>query len=262
MKIGNVESIKSNCLEYVRARNGLDVLRYANGSNNYKDIAKLLSIHPTTVSSLLSKAKDFGLATRLATGNYKKVAGIMGYMPKIKQKKDNSSKTISDVIQKISKTKTSIKRRSIQFTFPIQKQLLIQVEKMSEAYKSLYAVENVLRELIRSVLSTQVDWWKNNVSKDIQDKVTIAIQDLPYHAVKRKDELEYTHLGQLKEIIVSKKNWKLFIGGLHTRDKNDFSATINKAISSRNAIGHCIPLKPEDLKVVELRFNDILKMIK
>ena len=112
------------------------------------------------------------------------------------------------------------------------------------------------------MLDQKVDWWKDYVPSGIQIEIEYVIKKTPYHAVKRNDELEYTHLGQLKEIIIYKKNWNDFLPYLNEKDKNSFAVTINKAIPSRNAIGHCIPLKSTDLKVVDVRFEDILKMIK
>lgn len=69
-------------------------------------------------------------------------------------------------------------------------------------------------------------------------------------------------MGQLKEIIASKNNWGMFLPFLNEKDKNSFKATIDKAIPSRNSIAHCTPLTNEDFKFVEVRFKDILKMIK
>ncbi len=137
------------------------------------------------------------------------------------------------------------------------------MDKMVHAYQDLYVVENVLRELIRKVLGQKdADWWKNYVPRGVQTDVIDTKNRAPYHAAIRNDELEYTHLGQLKEIIVYKKNWNDFVTYLHTRDKEHFRVTIENAIPSRNAIGHCIPLKTDDLKVIDLRLKDILKMIK
>lgn len=133
---------------------------------------------------------------------------------------------------------------------------------MAMAYQSLYAVENSLRELIRKVFNNENNWWVEYVPSGVRTTVQKNISEMPYHAASRSDELEYTHLGQLKEIIINGKNWGSFLPYLKTSDKSDFSATINKAIASRNAIGHCIPLKPKDLKIVDVRLRDILEMIK
>lgn len=146
--------------------------------------------------------------------------------------------------------------------FAVPNKILGSLEKMANAYCALYTAENILREIVRKVLGQKSDWWKNCVPSGIKSDVEDIIKKTPYDAVSRNDELEYTHLGQLKEIIICKKNWSSFLPYLNEKDKNSFAATINKAIPSRHAIAHCIPLKPRDLKVVDIRFEDIIKMIK
>lgn len=133
---------------------------------------------------------------------------------------------------------------------------------MANAYIWVYITENLLRDLIRNVFSSEKDWWNKQVNGAIKKEVRDAIAKYPYDGAKRKDELEYTHLGQLKEIITSKMNWNLFLSHLNETDKNSFNATVEKAIPYRNSIAHCTRLTSEDFKFVELRFKDILKMIK
>ena len=262
MTIGDVEILKKNCEEYARAKKSIDVLRNANGKNHYTEIAKITGMHPTKASSLLKKAEKLGLAKKVKAGVYKKIPGILGYIPSKRKIKGNSSKTVQDIIQKIGKNRKAKSSPSPSSILAIPNKIEVNLGKMSKAYQALYAVENTLRELIRKVLNQKVDWWKNSVPNGIQAEVEVVIKKTPYHAVKRNDELEYTHLGQLKEIIIYKKNWNDFLPYLNEKDKNSFAVTINKAIPSRNAIGHCIPLKSKDLKVVDVRFEDILKMIK
>lgn len=257
----NAALIKENCSEYVDAHTkALDVLRRANGKNHYTEIATILSIHKTTASGLLKKAEKLGLTRKIKTGIYKKITGVLGFAPRKKNPKITMSKTIKDLESKITRVKN---RPKIKFpaSLVIKPKIITSLDKMVMAYQSLYAVENSLRELIRKALNNRKDWWKTSAPSGVRTAVEKNIKEIPYHAAKREDELEYTHLGQLKEIIINAKNWSAFLPYLKTKDKNDFSATINKAITSRNAIGHCIPLKPKDLKVIDLRLSDILDMM-
>ena len=257
----NVEILKENCKEYAKTRKSIEVLRKANGKNHYTEIAKIVGMHNTTVSGLLKKAEKLGLAKKIGTGIYKKIPGILGYIPRRNNFESSTPRTVTDFSQRVAK-----KRVILKTSFPvgliIQKRIITSIDKMVMAYQSLYTVENSLRELIRKVLGSEKDWWNKCIPDGVQKKVQENINEMPYHAAGRGDELEYTHLGQLKEIITSKKNWSVFLPHLKERDKNTFSVTINKAIASRNAIGHCIPLKPKDLKIVDVRLQDILEMIK
>jgi DNA-binding Lrp family transcriptional regulator len=264
MAIEDAERLIRNCREYARIGKSIDVLRNADGKRHYKEIAKIVGIHSTKASSLLKRAEKLGLAKKINKGYrgyYKKLPGILGYMPKKSKLGSEAPKKVTDLLKNIARNKI-VSPPSVPISLPIPPRILGNLNKMRTAYIALYCVENSLRELIRQVFLRENGWWINRVPPGIQEKVVGAINEAPYYAARRNDELEYTHLGQLKEIIICNKNWKDFMPHLNEKDKNAFSVTINKAIPSRNAIGHCIPLQSYDLRVVKVRFEDIIKMIK
>ncbi|MCK4590077.1 MAG: hypothetical protein KAT77_06545 [Nanoarchaeota archaeon] len=254
----SLAEIKKNCEDFVSDYpDGKNILRATDGEKNYEEIAKDLDFSKTYISTVLNAAKKLHLAERIKPGIFKKKSGVMSYIPENKKKK-RSAPSISKIIQRAKKKpKISIKDK------PFSNRPLQNIDKMTIGYQNLYIVENTLRELIRKVFGVEVSkWWNQKVNPSIVKEVKETIEKYPYHGYRRQDELEYTHLGQLKEIITAKKNWSDFSPYLHERDKASFSATIDKAIPSRNSIGHCIPLKDADLKYVDMRFQDILKMIK
>lgn len=239
----------------------IEVLKRANGKAHYTEIAKAVNIHRTKASSLLKKAEVFGLAKKVKSGIYKKTPGVLGYMPKSGKAAILHTNTVQDLTKRANKKNNSKRGKPFIAGLVIPSRITSNLDKMTDSYRILYATENTLRELVRKVLNSKADWWKKNISSGIQTDVQDSISKTSYHAAKRNDELEYAHLGQLKEIIISKKNWNEFLPYLNEKNKNYFSATIDKAIPSRNAIAHSIPLDTNDLKVVNLRFEDILKMI-
>ncbi|MFA4946340.1 MAG: hypothetical protein WC607_02240 [Candidatus Micrarchaeia archaeon] len=253
----DADTLKKNCAHYAGLHSkAIDVLRKANGKIDYKKIAEILSLSKTRVSSLLKSAERFGLA-RKEEKLYKKLPGILQHMPKRTTKK-TSFRSVSEVMVGATKKASSFKRKPyIGFRTKTQDE-----GRMANAYIWVYITENLLRDLIRNVFSSEKDWWNKQVNGAIKKEVRDAIAKYPYDGAKRKDELEYTHLGQLKEIITSKMNWNLFLSHLNETDKNSFNATVEKAIPYRNSIAHCTRLTSEDFKFVELRFKDILKMIK
>jgi len=254
----SVSELKQNGKDFVKDYlEGKNILRSTDGIRNYREIAKLLGLSPNHVSTVLNYAKRLHLADRIMPGIFKKKSGILGYIPETKNKK-KSPPSISKIIERAKKKPKQLQSEKSFSNKPLQN-----IDKMTIAYQNLYIVENTLRELIRKVYGKDVSkWWNQKVNGGIIKDVKEAMQKYPYYGYKRQDELEYTHLGQLKEIITAKKNWQDFSTHLHEKDKSSFSATIDKAIPSRNSIGHCIPLKSEDLKYVEMRFQDILKMLK
>ncbi|MEK6925591.1 MAG: hypothetical protein AABW71_05135 [Nanoarchaeota archaeon] len=246
-------------MEYANTHNkSKTVLRNANGERSYEKISKIVGLHPTQVSSLLKKSAKLGLSKKNNQGFYHKNSGVLSYIPesinKIDQpKREDKSKILGNKVQKIVKKQTS---------FSVNLKGITSVEKMSEAYAWLYVTENTLRSMIRIALGDPSIWWNSRTTPGVKDSVKLEIQRYPYDGAKRKDELEYTHLGHLKEIIMFGKNWNDFRPYLHEQDKVKFGVIVDKAIPTRNSVGHCIPLIGNDLKEVSVRFNDILKMIK
>lgn len=255
----DVETMKKNCLYYAKLHSkAIDVLRKAKGNNDYKKIAKDLKLHPTTVSGLLKQAEKLGLATKNGK-MYKRIPGILQYMPRPKTEKVKTE-SISETITRVDKRKIKFLDSRYETAFGIS--FREKAEKMAKAYLWLYTTENTLRELIRKVFEKEQDWWDKRVNEGIKKDVQKVTDKYPYHGSERRDKLEYTHLGQLKEIITAKNNWNLFLPFLKETNKNSFQTTIDKAIPSRNSIAHCTSLTEEDFRFVEVRFKDILKMIK
>jgi len=253
-----LDKLKNNGQDFIKDHpNGKSVLRATDGKKNYQQIAKELNISNTSVSTILNTANKLQLAERIRAGVFKRKSGVMSYIPegKVKRKVPASMDKIMKKAKHAPKSH-EIKDKSFS-NLPLKN-----IDKMTMAYQNLYLTENTLRELIRKVLGQVEDWWERRVNKGIKDDVKDAIEKFPYDGYERRDELEYTHLGQLKEIITAKNNWNDFLPHLNEKNKASFSTIVDKAIPSRNSIGHCISLKKDDLKYVDMRFQDILKMIK
>lgn len=136
------ELIKRNCSNYSRLHSrSVDVWRKANGKTDYKQIAKMLGLHETTVSSLLKDAQKLGLAVKIGKF-YKKKPGILKFMPTFKPKKLKEEK-ISEVVEKTSKKKLQLPASKYGETFVIS--FREKTEKMAKAYMWLYLTENTLR---------------------------------------------------------------------------------------------------------------------
>ena len=210
------------------------------------------------MSPALSLAKEMGFAEKIKPGVYKKITSRMKLIPN-KKEKNKETKSVDSIIKKFSKKKYEVKIPKKSITFKYESK----VSKMTSAYSLLFITENMLRDLIRTVLrSKSQSWWEDRIPKDIKKKVDEAIENSRYDDAIRKDNLEYTHIGQLKEIITWKKNWDDFKPFLKSADKPNFEHELKKVIPSRNAIGHCIPLVDDDYKDAEVRFRAILKLLK
>jgi hypothetical protein len=256
----NSEQLEKNALTLLKkSPNAKTMLKKADGKKDYHQIAKELGIHEKIVSPALTLAKDLGFAIRIRPGVYKKITSNMKYIPNTK-KMAEKTEVMGDIMRKLSK-KARNKSNLIEQGYSFRDRN--KVEKMANAYRWLFITENILRDLIRNVLKKDCpNWWEERVPDDIKKEVNKMMQNSKYDDPKRKDNLEYTHLGQLKDIIIYKRNWKDFEPFLKSKDKNNFDVDINRVIPSRNAIGHCISLIGDDYTYAEMRFKAILKLLK
>jgi len=236
------------------------ILQKANGERHYKEISELLGVHEKTVSPILSLAKELGFAERIKAGVYKKITSHMKYIPTSKTKNKQETSLAKKVLKKTEKIKNTPKFiGNLPKSISGGNKFLSLINKMKDTYEILYLTENFLRELIRKVLGQYPNWWKQKVPSGVKTSVQNEMNKSKYNDAPKIDELEYTHLGDLNQIIL--KNWKDFEPFLKVKDKPQFSAKLVEAIPMRNAIGHCIPLRAgDDQNYAVMRFKDILKM--
>jgi len=140
------------------------------------------------------------------------------------------------------------------------KNLLSDAREMSEYYVLLYVLENTLRNLIRHVFKNEPNWWKSKVNQRIQTDVKAVMDKEKYYENSRADELEYTHLDYLKQIIAN--NWNSFLLELNEGNKTNFQREVEKFIPSRHAVAHTTKLQGLDAERCRYRFDEIMKMIK
>lgn len=134
--------------------------------------------------------------------------------------------------------------------------------RMSSVYTALYCIENTIRDFIVERMSERhgIDWWEKTVPKKIRD----AVVDLKkkeeknkYHSNRSSNEIGYTMLGNLGQIIIA--NW------------NDFSDIVpNQAWltsrmddleMSRNIIMHTGVLPTDEIERIESIVRDLLRQI-
>lgn len=134
--------------------------------------------------------------------------------------------------------------------------------RMSSVYTALYCIENTIRDFIVERMSERhgIDWWEKTVPKKIRD----AVADLKkkeeknkYHSNRSSNEIGYTMLGNLGQIIIA--NW------------NDFSDIVpNQAWltsrmddleMSRNIIMHTGVLPTDEIERIESIVRDLLRQI-
>jgi hypothetical protein len=129
-------------------------------------------------------------------------------------------------------------------------------------YWKLYAIENVLRVIVHSVLVVQVGpkWWTVAVDPTIQNKIQNLMGDYakrPWHSTPGKHEIYYTFLGDLNRILTA--NSHLFQPLIP--DIDQWIARIEQVRFPRNIVGHMNWLTPTDRTRIDVFFADVQHLV-
>ena len=132
----------------------------------------------------------------------------------------------------------------------------------STTYWKIYAIENLFRVIIHSVLSVQIDsqWWTTAVHPRIQGQARRFRQDYlrrPWHTSPGSHDIYYTHLGDLNEII--RANSHLFLPLIPDVDR--WIALIEQLRLPRNIVGHMNYPNRVDQKRVDVLHSDTRALI-
>jgi len=134
--------------------------------------------------------------------------------------------------------------------------------KMSSVYTALYCIENTIRTFIVERMSERhgIDWWETKVPKGIKQTV-INLKNKEeknkYHSNRSNNEIGYTMLGNLGQIIIS--NWNDFSDIIP--DQAWLTSRMNDLEMSRNIIMHTGILPTVEIERIESIVRDLLRQI-
>lgn len=131
-----------------------------------------------------------------------------------------------------------------------------------KVYWKLYAIENMLRVIVHSVLTVQVgsDWWTLAVDPSIKGQVAARKNDYatrPWHSTPGRHEVYYTFLSDLNKVIAA--NSHLFQPAI--ADIDQWVARIEQVRFPRNIVGHMNWLTATDRKRIDVVYADIQSLI-
>lgn len=134
--------------------------------------------------------------------------------------------------------------------------------RMSSVYTALYCIENTIRNFIVERMSERhgIDWWEKTVPKKIRD----AVVDLKkreeknkYHSNRSGNEIGYTMLGNLGQIIIA--NWDDFSDIVPNQAW--LTSRMDDLEMSRNIIMHTGVLPTDEIERIESIVRDLLRQI-
>ena len=138
----------------------------------------------------------------------------------------------------------------------------------TKVYPRLYAFENSVREFIDGHLTAAYgkDWYDDPklVSVDVRRTVERnrkADAENRTHSARNARPIYYTTFGDLVSIVQSENGTKVFKRPLFPR-ATWFPELVKASEHTRNIVAHMNPIKPQDLRRLEVDFQDWLKQIK
>jgi hypothetical protein len=128
-------------------------------------------------------------------------------------------------------------------------------------YWRLFAIENLLRVIIHSVLSGQLGdaWWATAVDHPLQGKAErfrSSYREKPWHTTPGVHEIYYLGLGDLSEIVRANSN--LFRPVL---DVDQWLARIEQVRLPRNVVAHMNWPSQTDRQRVEVLLADLRELV-
>jgi hypothetical protein len=130
-------------------------------------------------------------------------------------------------------------------------------------YWKLYAIENMVRVLIHSVLCAQINpsWWASAVDQTLQNKAQgfrRKYTSRPWHTSPGIHDIYYIDLLDLNEII--RANSHLFLPVVP--DIDQWVAKIEQIRLPRNVVAHMNWPSDTDRKRIDVLYEDVLALVK
>jgi hypothetical protein len=131
-----------------------------------------------------------------------------------------------------------------------------------KVYWKLYAIENLVRVLVHSVLTAQAgtNWWAVAVDPGIRDTIRKRMADYakrPWHSTPGKHDIYFTFLSDLNRIIVA--NSHLFEPVIP--DIDQWIARIEQVRLPRNVVGHMNWPSVTDRQRIDVFYSDIQQLM-
>jgi len=131
-----------------------------------------------------------------------------------------------------------------------------------KVYWRLYAIENLIRIVIHSVLAAQIgpDWWTKAADPDIRKRVEAykaQYAKAPWYSTPGKHEVYYTFLSDLNKIMSTNSN--LFKPKIP--DIDQWVAKIEQVRMPRNIVGHMNWLTSTDRKRIDVFYDDVRRLV-
>jgi hypothetical protein len=191
-------------------------------------------------------------------------------------KNENEARDVREVLRTVpmaasvnmekrnEKEQTVAIKKNIVDTFGLPPKLANEANRMAEIYPKLYVLENMLRNVVKSVLTESIgeNWWTqtNVVSADTKREVERrkALEgENRWHYQRGSHEIFYTNFGDLNLIVAN--NWKEFKPLFPSL--RWIQAKLEEIELSRNIVAHNNPLPKREFDRIDMIFGDLEKQL-
>jgi hypothetical protein len=133
----------------------------------------------------------------------------------------------------------------------------------TRVYWKLYAIENLIRVVVHSVLTVQAGtgWWNIAVDPDLRKRVEDRKKEYakrPWHSKPGRHEVYYTFLTDLVKIIAANSNLFLPI----IKDIDQWIARLEQVRLPRNIVGHMNWPSAIDRQRIDVCHADLQHLVK
>ena len=131
-----------------------------------------------------------------------------------------------------------------------------------KVYSKLYAIENLIRILVHSVLTAQLgqNWWAvaadPQLRKDVSKRMA-SYGNRPWHSTPGKHEVYYVYLSDLTKILTT--NSAQFLP--HIPDVDQWTARLEQIRLPRNIVGHMNWLTNIDRNRIDVCLADVEQLV-
>lgn len=131
-----------------------------------------------------------------------------------------------------------------------------------KVYPKLYAIENLVRIIVHSVLTVQIgqQWWTVAADPALQKEVTKLQQSYsnkPWHSAPGHHEVYYVYLSDLTKILTTHSGH--FV--VHIPDIALWTARLEQIRVPRNIVGHMNWLTATDRQRIDVCHSDIEQLV-
>lgn len=132
----------------------------------------------------------------------------------------------------------------------------------AKVYPKLYAIENLIRVVVHSVLMAQLgkDWWSLAADPKLRknvEKLKASYGSRPWHSTPGKHEVYYLYLSDLTKILTT--NGAQFVP--HIPDIAQWTARLEQIRLPRNIVGHMNWLTETDRVRIDVCHADVEQLV-